>query len=576
MDQIEKLEALRSLFPAVPIVTAGLRPDLFSQIGTRSLSRVLLAAVLSLFVLAGLSFRVAGLSKEGLSEDELNKLNAVTDYRAHGLTSANSEHPLLMKAMLTFSVIVTERWNQTSFVGSYPELNVPVETSLRVPGAFLGALSAVLVFLIAMELFGLEVGLISAALWSFDPLTISFNRIAKEDTFLVFFFLLANFFWLRGQREAESQPHRSPERFYWLAAASFGAMLASKYLPQLFAISVAYYYTFQRIPTTRWRLGKKKFLKFFIVMGAAFLIFNPTILLPETWRTMLKFAGYKMMGHDSYEFIGRLYPHRMADWLRGQPWYFYFVLFGVKLPLPALFGFVLGLPLLFRRKLGDGRYFILFWLFFWALTFIFPGGKFTRYATSLMPAVLITAALGIQFVARKFGQVCRRIVDSPPVGVYAGAAVVSLAIISTLWSSARAAPHFRLYMNSLSGQARAGAYFPQDEFYDAYMHEVMKEIAARARPGAHVATEIPLLADYYAKRAGRTDLICVEMSELAKLSPGDFLIDARGRTYLSNQAMLMRLRQASKPGLNISVGTVPAADIYFLDQNSLAALRGRR
>ena len=567
------------MFPSVPIITAGLRPDLFSQIGTRTLSRALLAAVLSLFVLAGMGFRVVGLSKEGLSEDELNKLNAVTDYRAHGLTSANGEHPLLMKAALTVSVIASERWNQTSLVVAHPEFNIPVETSLRIPGAILGALCAALVFLIGTELFGLEIGLIAAALWSFDPLTIGFNRIAKEDTFLVFFFLLANVFWLRGQRVAESQPHRRPEIFYWAAAASFGAMLASKYIPQLFAISVSYYYVFQRVPPTRWRLGKKKWLKFFIVMGVVFLALNPTILLPGTWRTILNFTGYKMMGHDSYEFMGRLYPHRMADWLRGEPWYFYFALLAVKLPLPALFGFVVGFVLLFRKKIGDGRYFLLMWLFFWGLTFTFTGGKFTRYATALMPAVMMTAALGIQFAARKFGQLCRRVLDSGPAGVYASAAVVSLAIIATLWSSARAAPHFRLYMNVLSGgSARAGAYFPQDEFYDAHMQNAMREIASRARPGARVANEIPLLADYYGKRAGRADLICVEMSdpvELAKLLPGDFLIDARGRTYFSNQAMLMRLRQASTPVFTVSVGATPAADVYVLNEESLAALRGK-
>jgi hypothetical protein len=39
------------------------------------------------------------LSAEGLSEDELNKLNAVADYRAHGLTGANGEHPMLMKGV---------------------------------------------------------------------------------------------------------------------------------------------------------------------------------------------------------------------------------------------------------------------------------------------------------------------------------------------------------------------------------------------------------------------------------------------------------------------------------------------
>ena len=531
--------------------------------------------MLSMFVLAGLGFRTAGLSKEALSEDELNKLNAVTEYRAKGLTSANSEHPLLMKAALTVSVIACEQWN--SVVASNPALNIPVETALRIPGALLGALSAVLIFLIAMELFGLEVGLISAALWSFDPLTISFNRIAKEDTFVVFFFLLMNVFWLRGQRVAESQPHQNPTPFYWAAAASFGAMMASKYVPQLFAIPVAYYYVFQGMAPTRWRLGKKKWLKFFLVMGVAFLICNPTILLPDTWRTIAKFAGSRMMGHDSYEFMGRLYPHRAFDWLRGEPWYFYFVLLGVKLPIAALIAFAGGVVLLFRRATGDGRYLLLFWLFFWGLTFTFTGGKFTRYATSLMPAVIITAAIAIQFAGRQFGKVLRRIFDQTAIPVYARAALVSLIIISTMWSAASATPHFRLYMNSLRGGALAGAYFPQDEFYDAYMFDAMKEIAARARPGARVATEIPLLADYYAKRAGRTDLSCTEFfpaAQLEKFSVGDFLIDARGRTYYSNQAMLQRLRQTTKPAFTVSVGDVPAADVYILDAASLKALRG--
>ena len=48
------------------------------------------------------------------------------------------------------------------------------------PGAIVGALSAVLIFLIAAELFGVEVALIAAALWAFDPSAIGFNRVAKE------------------------------------------------------------------------------------------------------------------------------------------------------------------------------------------------------------------------------------------------------------------------------------------------------------------------------------------------------------------------------------------------------------
>src|SRR2546429_9920671 len=134
------------LFSRVPFLTAGLQPELFKSAITTALSRRVLIVVLSVFMIAGFAFRVHNLASEGLSEDELNKLNAVSDYRAHGLTSANGEHPLLMKALLTVSVIAAEKWNQTSLVTGHPDLNLPVETSLRIPGALFGSLIAVLIF----------------------------------------------------------------------------------------------------------------------------------------------------------------------------------------------------------------------------------------------------------------------------------------------------------------------------------------------------------------------------------------------------------------------------------------------
>ena len=567
--------------PALPFVTAGLKPELFAEAGTHSVRRAVLVAALSVLVLVGFGFRVTGLSSEGLSEDELNKLNAVTDYRAHGLTSANGEHPFLMKAALLVSVVTCDKWNQTSLVAAHPELNVPVETSLRLPGSLFGALTAVLIYLVASELFGLEIGLISAALWAFDPIAIGFSRIAKEDTFLIFFFLLANVFWLRGQRVAESQPQRRPEPFYWATAAAFGAMFASKYVPPvMLGITVGYNYAFQRIPVTRWVIGKKRYLKFFFVMGIVFLICNPPILLPGTWTAMSNFTSGRSMGHDSYEFLGRLYSHRFQDWLKGEPWYFYLVLIVTKLPVLTLLSFVPGLGLLLKRKSGDGRYFLLLWLVLWFLAFALPGGKFTRYITSVLPALIITAAIGVQFMSRGLGRVCARAFDNKAVGIYSRAALAAVVIISAFWSSVSAAPHYRLYMNVIGGgPAQAGAYFPQDEFYDAYMQDVMTEIARRAQPNTRVASELPTVAAYYAQRANRPDLISVDLSDPATretLTPGDFLVDARGRTYFSNQAMLERLRQSSKPAFTIAVGTTPAAYVHVLDQKALAALRGER
>jgi hypothetical protein len=556
------------------IVTAGLRPELFAERAGISIGRKVAIATLTLLILIGFGLRVSGLSAEGLSEDELNKLQAVADYREHGLTSANGEHPLLMKALQTGSLVLVDKWNSISFL----RRNNPIspETALRLPSAIFGAFTSLLIYLLATELFGAEVGLIAAALWAFDPNAIGFNRLAKEDTFLLFFFLLANVFWLRGQRIAESEPQRNPEKYYWATAAMFGAMLASKYLPQLLTISLGYYWIFQRIPETRWRLGKKRMLTILGIMAVFFVALNPTILLPATWKQMELFAGQKLIGHDAYEFMGKLYSHRMTDWLKGTPWYFYHVFVAVKLPLLTLAGFLVGLPLIFRRKLGDGRYFILIWLFLWMMIFSFAGGKFTRYFTVVLPAVLITAAIGIQFVSRWIAKQISNLTSAKWPAVYVHVALATLAVLGSAIAAAGAAPHFRLYTNALGGGvAKQGYYFPHDEFYDGSMRDVIFEIAKRAKPGAKVASESPTLAAYYSQRANRLDLVCVllsDTSELQQLTEGDFIIDARGRRYFSNELVISALEQSSAPAFVVSMGSVPSASVYVLDKKSLEAV----
>ena len=336
---------------AEAIITAGLRPELFTDSGVRSVNRTLVTAALVCLLLGGFTLRARSLSSEGFADDELNKLEAVTDYRAHGITPNNAEHPFLMKAAIAAFVIASERWNNSGLVRAHSsELYIPIEAAVRLPNVIVGTLTTLLIYLVISELFGGEIALLAAALWAFDPIAIGFNRIAKEDTFLLFFFLLANFFWLRGQRIAE-EGKRNPTPYYWATAAVFGAMVASKYLPQYIAISVSYYWVFQGIQETRWRLGRTRFLLFFLVVGIVFALLNPPIFLPGTWRYIMEYASHKMVGHDSYEFMGKLYPHEVKSWLRGLPWYFYGLFLAIKLPLATLIAFAIGLPLLFRRKL---------------------------------------------------------------------------------------------------------------------------------------------------------------------------------------------------------------------------------
>ena len=550
------------------IVTAGLRPELFAGRGVLSGSRTLVFIALSVLIIAGFGFRVSGLAAEGLSEDELNKLNAVADYRAHGLTGANGEHPMLMKAMQAGTIILAEKWNNSSFVASHPAESIAPETALRLPGVIFGAFTALLIYLVVAELFGAEVALIAAALWAFDPSAIGFNRVAKEDTFLLFFFLLANVFWLRGQRVAEST-NRNPNRYYWLTGAAYGAMMASKYVPHLLAISMSYYWMFQKLPQTQWRLGTKRIFKFFVCMGIVFVILNPTILLPETWHQMGLFAGSKRVSHDGYEFMGQLYTQRLVDWLNGIPVYFYAVFTVVKLPVLTVVAFLIGLPLLFRRKLGDGRYFVIFWLYFWIVFFCFPGGKFTRYYTTVLPAVLITAALGIQFAGRWLAKWIAKLEWANGVKHYVPASLAVIAIIWSVVNSINATPHFRLFTNSFGGGvAQAGHYFPHDEFYDASMRDTIAEIAQKAKPGARVASESPLLASYYAQRFNRSDLSCVSLSDaaaLTQLSSGDFVIVARGRRYFSNDKLISSLATNAKPDFQLFLGPTPSVKVYVLN-----------
>jgi hypothetical protein len=310
-------------------------------------------------------------------------------------------------------------------------------------------------------------------------------------------------------------------------------------------------------------------------MGIVFLIINPTILLPDTWRQMGLFAGQKLIGHDAYEFMGQLYHHRFTDLLQGIPWYFYHVFLAVKLPVLTVAGFVVGLPLLFRRKLGDGRYFLIMWMLMWVMTFCFGGGKFTRYFTVILPAVLITSAIGVQAAGKWLGEQLSKLTSADWPANYVRAVLAVVVIAASLRTSAEAGPHFRLYTNALGGgAAKQGYYFPHDEFYDAAMRDVMAELAKRAAPGAIVASETPGLAAYYAKRASRTDLVNVLLSdpdELRQLREGDFVVNSRGRRYFSNEAVTNALRQAS-PAFSVSLGSVPAATVYQLDKQTLQAI----
>lgn len=540
--------------------TAGIFPEKFSDELTFLRSGKITVVILVVMIVLGFGLRVNDLGAESFGEDELNKLQTVEEYRINGLSGKNGEHPFLMKGLQTASVSVGMR------------LGFSDEASLRFPIALFGTFTALILFFLVRELFGRSIALVTAAFYAIEPVAIGFDRIAKEDSLVLFFFLLTNLLWIRGQTLAESEIARWP-RYIYYAGVAFAALMASKYYPHLLAVTAAYYQIYEYVPERNWRVGGVRWLKFCVVMAIAFLFFNPTILLPETWQEMLKFSSENRIGHDGYEFMGELYTHKATAWLSGIPWTFYYVFIAVKTSLPVLILFLIGLPMMFLRRLGDGRFFIFFWAFMWFVPFSVLGGKFTRYFTLAEPIILIMAAVGFCFSVKWLSS---KLKFTHSVTVVLQVGLFTALIAVSLFNSASSGPHYRMFTNTLGGgSASAGSYFPHDEFYDAPTRDIISALSNVAIQNATVACETPGLFEYYAQKAGRNDLKFISLSaqqKVAELDQNDFIVLVNGRRYFSNDKYQQMLSSV-KPSIEIRVANITAATIYKLNEAELARLR---
>jgi hypothetical protein len=404
-------------------------------------------------------------------------------------------------------------------------------------------------------------------------MAIGFDRIAKEDSLVLFFFLLTSLFFVKSQSEAE-RGAANWIKYTWGAAAGFGALMASKYYPFFLSIIAGYYHLFLNLPGNKWNIGNLRWIKFFFVMGVTFLILNPTIVLPDAWREMLKFSSENRIGHDSYEFMGSLYPHKVTDWLAGVPWTFYYVFIVVKTSLVTLVFFLIGLPVMFKRRLGDGRFFVLLWAFLWFMPFTVLGGKFTRYFTFAEPLILIVAAVGFCFAAKWLAE---QLFGNSPFSVVCQLILFGILMTAPLSNSLSATPHYRMFTNQIGGgMSMAGTYFPHDEFYDTSTREIIATISRLAESNAVVACETPSLFEYYAEKAGRQDLNIISLSDKTKVTSlriNDFIVITRGRRYFSNTAYEDYLKSSATPSADIKIAGITSALIYRLDETSLVAIQ---
>lgn len=511
--------------------------------------------VLAVLVLAGFGLRLNGISSTGFAEDEVNKLNAVRSY-AQGDIRPNAEHPMLMKSLIFITVRVQQAWNARAASG------ISDEAAVRFPNVLFGALTAVPLFLLTALLFDRWTGLLAAALWAFGINAVTYNRIAKEDTLLVFFMLFAFYFYARA-KQLSWRDARGKRRNYIASAASFGLMMASKYFPHYFGLNMLYHHYYRLRKKEPGEPSGKTPRSFYLIVGAVFLAANPAVLLPQTWHYLSAYSSEQLLTHTGYLMGDVLYknnPSSTPFW--GTPLYFYALFLLIKIPLPVLFAFVAGLVACVRGWRHPGQGFLLLMFLLWIIPYSVFGAKWLRYTLSLLPFVYMIAAVGIVALVRWLSSLFK---GRETALRFAGALALLIFVAWPAWTAYANRPHFAAYTNALGG-GRVGYYFPHDEFYDDGLREAIEFVCRNAPPGATIVHETPGVVGYYLEKFGRTDLDSRALSardfNLAEIQKPTFFIIQRGRTYFENQEKMKAVRATFEKVFEVKVQDTAAAEVY--------------
>jgi hypothetical protein len=522
--------------------------------------------IIVIAVIAGFGARVYRLDAAGFAEDEANKVFATRSYEQGDFT-ANAEHPMLMKLLCYGTLHAAAGWNR-SFGGAL-RMQVSDETALRLPNAVFGALIVIPLLLLTTALLGFRVGAITSVLWALGLDAIWFNRIAKEDTLLVFFEFMGFFLYYRAKQMPASD-ETGQERLYALAGAAFGLMVASKYFPHYIGLNALFYTIVGYDSRNNRPLTRTMWLKFFGGMLLAFTIINPAMFFPQTWRYIWKYVNEELLTHHGYLVMDKLYVNDFLQTPGGTPWYLYPLFILVKLPLPVLAAFAVGLVEIVRRRRGHpharGYTFLKFMLFCWFLPELLIGVKFLRYTLTLLPLVYMASALGIVVMWDAVAAQLRKIATGQVARVSAATIVIAAFVIvpSALTVKSLLHSHPSLYVNLL-GRGRVGYFFPHDEFYDLGARESIRFVAETAPQGATLASEIPGVVEYYLERFYRPDIrshIISQPSFSLSQEPPDFVLLQRGRVYFENLKNFEFIEKNFAPVQSSVYEGAPAATVY--------------
>lgn len=510
------------------------------------------ALLLLAIVAVGLWLRVRGLAAEGFADDEVHKWLAAGRYLQGDFGGDDVEHPMLMKGLIALAI--------AGLRGA-----LPMEALTRLPSAVAGGLTVLAVALLGRRLFGRAAGLLAAALLALSTTAVGYHRIAKEDAPLALFLTLC--LWCLAEARAAAEDGRAREQGRWelRGAAAIGAAFASKYFIFYFPIPVLAYLLLA--PVSAWRIPPRRWA---VLVGAALAVFvalDFAVLMPSTWDYIARYLRGEPLGGDrgvseSLLFMGRLYGNLAFDPRATPSWYFAAFAAVKFAPLTALCGFA-GIAWALARRRPAHRL-PLAWLFIFWLTFVIARAKYGRFSVDATPPFLLLAAHAAVALARAVAVRLSKAATAPR----AAALAAGLALAVPEGGLALAyAPHHRLYVSPLGGgERRVTWWFPHCDYFDAGVREAVRWVAARAEPGAEIASEVDWTVRLYAGLAGRLDLASTFTTPAAACRAGRpcYVLVQVGRRYWHNEAAIDRLAKAV-PVHEELVRGVPAVKVYRLE-----------
>lgn len=350
----------------------------------RDAAIALLLAALAFFV------RIDQVGFNSLSEDETAKWMAIEEYRHGRFIGVNSEHPMLPKMLAWASLTLGERWGQLSSHLGWPSLNP--EGWLRMPNVIFGAATAAVLYLLCRRMMGVAGSLAASFFWAVAPLPVALNRLAKEETPVTFFTLLACYFYCRAK---QADVGAGVRRFYDLSAMAFGLAFASQYIIHLFGLNQLAWYLAGRTGLDRKPLGCG-YIRLFLVIFLTFVLVNPVFFSPTNFHAIVDWLHHDGVRHSGYDFDGTLYVNFPSRLLAGVPWYFYLQLLLVKTPIPFLVVIIAGGIMLLRDRRTLASCFFLSLGALQLVALSVCGAKWIRYSLPLLPFLFLAGGYAVQ------------------------------------------------------------------------------------------------------------------------------------------------------------------------------------